>query len=153
MDTSEFRERWENEWNSSEEGAVRAFLIGVIEYLEDPAEGGRMVAMTLPDHYLREDGSPGRDAFLEYFANNGGNAAKSYLGGSPENGYSYSYDHPIEVLEQSERGETESKIFIQSGGKDLPSPVHLRRNANGAWKLFNVSSLATGVRRADSGDF
>ena len=80
--------------------------------------------------------------------NSGGDAAKSYLGGSPDNGYSYDYDHPIVILPQSDRGEDESKIFVQSGGKDLPSPVHLRRNAAGIWKLFNVivlTSVASGT--------
>ncbi|OPL19018.1 MAG: hypothetical protein AVO35_03580 [Candidatus Aegiribacteria sp. MLS_C] len=153
MELEEFRRRWEEEWGLTEEGAVRAFLIGVIEYLEDPDAGGRMVALTLPDDYLRKDGTPGRDAFLEYFSNDGGNAAKSYLGGTPENGYRYDYGSPLVILPQSDRGETESKVFVQSGGKDLPSPVHLRRNEDGYWKLFNVSSLATGVRRSGEGDF
>ncbi|MBN2586778.1 MAG: hypothetical protein JXA64_02895 [Candidatus Fermentibacteraceae bacterium] len=153
MDFNEFREKWNSEWALTEEGALRAFLIGVIEYLKNPDEGGRMVALTLPDHYINDDGSPGRDAFLEYFARNDGNAAKSYLGGTPENGYRYDYGHPIRILEQSDLGESESKIFIQSGGKDLPSPVHLRKNADGIWKLFNVSSLATGVRKTANRDF
>ncbi len=38
-------------------------------------------------------------------------------------------------------------------GKDMPTPVHLRKNNDGIWKLFNVSSLATGVKRVKSGDF
>ena len=85
-------------------------------------------------------------------ASDGGSAAKSYLGGTPENGYIYDYDHPIRILEQSDRGDEESKVFVQSGGKDLPSPVHLRKNESGQWKLFNVSSLATGVRKPRSKD-
>jgi hypothetical protein len=153
MDFSEFSDRWEKQWCLTEEGAIRAFLIGVIEYLRDPEEGGRMVALTMPDHYLNDDGSPGRNAFLEYFANYDGAAARSYLGGTPENGYRCDYHHPIRILEQSDRGETESKVFVQSGGKDLPSPVHLRKNADGVWKLFNVSSLATGVKKGGSKDF
>ena len=153
MDFPEFREKWENEWSRTESEAVRGFLISVMEYLEDPEEGARMVSLTMPEQYTRQDGTPGRDAFLEYFARNDGISARSYLGGTPENGYSYSYDHPIELLANSSRGEDESKVFIQSGGKDLPSPVHLRRNDAGEWKLVNVSSLATGVKKPDKGDF
>lgn len=153
MDFTEFSEKWDSLWSRTEDGAIRAFLIGVIEYLEDPEKGGRMVALTMPDHYLNTDGTPGRDAFLEYFMNDGGSAAMSYLGGTPENGYVYDYDHPIRILEQSDRGDIESKIFIQSGGKDLPSPVHLKRNDSGQWKLFNVSSLATGVKKPRRKDF
>jgi hypothetical protein len=153
VDYQKFSENWEQEWSKSELGAIRAFLIGVIEYLDNPEEGSRMIALTLPDQYLRQDGSPGRDAFLEYFSNDGGNSAKSYLGGTPENNYRFDYDHPMEILEHSNRGEQESKIFIQSGGKDMPTPVHLRKNNDAIWKLFNVSSLATGVKRVKSGDF
>lgn len=149
----EFVENWKQDWGKTELGAIRAFLIGVIEYLDNPEEGSRMIALTLPEHYLSQDGSPGRDAFLEYFSNDGGNSAKSYLGGTPENSYRYDYDHHLELLANSNRGDQESKIFIQSGGKDLPTPVHLRKNSDGIWKLFNVSSLATGVKKITSRDF
>ncbi len=153
MEIGEFSEKWNSLWSRTPEGAVRAFLIGVIEYMEDRKKGSRMVAMTMPDHYLGEDGSPGRDAFLEYFENEDGKNAKSYLGGTPENGYKCDYDHPIKALEQSVIEETRAKIFVQSGGKDLPSPVHLRRNSSGVWKVFNVSSLATGVKNIRIDDF
>ena len=153
MNYRDFSENWEQEWGKSELGAIRAFLIGVIEYLDNPEEGSRMIALTLPEDYLRQDGSPGRDAFLEYFSNDGGNSAKSYLGGTPENSYRCDYGHPIEVLANSTRGDQESKVFIQSGGKDMPTPVHLRKNSDGIWKLFNVSSMATGVKRVKSSDF
>ncbi len=153
MDYQEYSLRWEQEWGKSELGAIRAFLIGVIEYIDNPQEGSRMIVLTLPEQYLQQDGSPGRDAFLEYFSNDNGNSAKSYLGGTPENSYRCYYDHPMEMLANSDRGDRESKIFIQSGGKDMPTPVHLRKNNNGIWKLFNVSSMATGVKRVSSGDF
>jgi len=147
MNYEEFQEKWQSEWSGTELGAIRAFLIGVLEYLRDEDEGSRMVALTMPGSSLKADGSPGRDAFLEYFANDSGNSAKSYLGGTPDNGYSFDYDHPIEMLPNSAPGETRSKIFIQSGGKDLPTPVHLRREEDGSWRVSNVSSMATGVKR------
>jgi hypothetical protein len=153
MEYQEFKEKWDREWGKTELGAIRAFLIGVIEYLEDSEKGSRMIALTLPEQHLDLEGLPGRDAFLEYFSNDGGNSAKSYLGGTPENNYLFDYDHPLEMLGNSDRGELQSKIFIQSGGKDLPTPVHLRRNSEGVWKLFNVSSLATGVKRTEKSDF
>jgi len=153
MEYQEFKEKWDTDWCRTELGAIRAFLIGVIEYLEDSEKGGRMIALTLPEQYLNSEGIPGRDAFLEYFSNDNGNSAKSYLGGSPENNYLYDYSHPLEILGNSDRGELESKIFIQSGGKDMPTPVHLRKNSSGTWKLFNVSSLATGVKRVEKRDF
>jgi hypothetical protein len=57
------------------------------------------------------------------------------------------------ALPQSKKGEKESKIFMQSGGKDNPTPVQLKKNKEGYWKLFNASSIATGVKRIQDDDF
>ena len=40
-----------------------------------------------------------------------------------------------------------SKLFIQSGGKDLPTPVALAKNKDGQWKITEFSSIATGCRK------
>ena len=66
-----------------------------------------------------------------------------------ENHYTENYGY--EIKEDSKykgghRNENDCKIFIQSGGKDMPSPVSLRRNNQGIWKLFEFSSLYTGVK-------
>ena len=47
------------------------------------------------------------------------------------------------------------KIFIDSGGKDLNTPVQLRVNARGEWKMTEYSSICTGVRKTveEEGDF
>ena len=45
----------------------------------------------------------------------------------------------MEMLANSNRGDQESKIFIQSGGKDMPTPVHLRKNNNGIWNEEGTS--------------
>jgi hypothetical protein len=47
------------------------------------------------------------------------------------------------------------KIFIQSGGKDMPTPVYVRENSSGQWKLTNYSSICTGVKKTveEEGDF
>lgn len=153
MKYPEFKKQWEQQWGKTELGAIKAFLIGVIEYLDDPDEGRRMIALTIPGNYLNNDGTPGRNAFLEYFIQDNGNRAKSYLGGNPENNYQHQYEYILRMESNSQRGEWESKIFIQSGGKDNPSPVHLKKNKDGYWKLFNVSSLATGVKKIDNRDF
>ncbi|KQC14913.1 MAG: hypothetical protein APR63_04845 [Desulfuromonas sp. SDB] len=153
MEYQQFKQQWEQKWGKSELGAIKAFLIGVIEYLEDEDKGNKMIALTLPKNYLLNDGTPGRNAFLEYFKKDKGNCAKSYLGGTPDNNYHYQYDFPLDMETNSEQGEWESKIFIRSGGKDNPSPVHLKKNQDGYWKLFNVSSLATGVKKIDRRDF
>jgi hypothetical protein len=59
----------------------------------------------------------------------------------------------IKFVSSSKRGEKESKVFIQSGGKDNPSPVQLRKNDEGYWKIYEYSSLYTGVKPIKSGSF
>jgi len=47
------------------------------------------------------------------------------------------------------------KIFIDSGGKDMDTPLQLRQNNDGQWKLTEYSSVCTGVRKTpeEEGDF
>ncbi len=47
------------------------------------------------------------------------------------------------------------KIFIQSGGKDNATPLQLRKNNSGQWKLTEYSSVCTGVKKTpqEEGDF
>ncbi len=46
------------------------------------------------------------------------------------------------------------KLFVKSGGKDNASPVVLKKNNSGIWKVFEYSSLYTGVKTdEDLGDF
>jgi hypothetical protein len=82
----------------------------------------------------------------------------SYLGGTPANHYTPDYNTIIadDVTYKAvrTRTDTECKIFIRSGGKDNASPVVLKRNNAGMWKVFEYSSLYTGVKDdSDKGDF
>jgi len=47
------------------------------------------------------------------------------------------------------------KIFIDSGGKDMDTPVQLRENSSGQWKMTEYSSICTGIRKTveEEGDF
>jgi hypothetical protein len=84
-----------------------------------------------------------------------GAIAASYLGGTPANKYAYSYGNNVVVdNRQTRRGDMETKLFVRSGGKDNSSPVALKKNNQGYWKVFEYSSLFTGVKPAvDPGDF
>lgn len=82
---------------------------------------------------------------------------RSYFGGTPENNYVEIVDFEPEV-DSNPPGfveEKEAKLFVKSAGKDHPTPIGLKRNNEGIWKVFNWSSFATGVRPtlADEGDF
>jgi hypothetical protein len=104
----------------------------------------------------------------------------SYLGGTPANHYMPDYNHAVvdDVAYKAVRvhTDTERKLFVRSGessrhhhthtdrrirsrnpcsgGKDNASPVMLKRNNAGLWKVFEYSSLYTGVKTdEDLGDF
>ncbi len=144
MKFAEFESKW-NELGTTEEGTIKCFLMGVLEYLDGNENAEKMIAMTLPKNKI----SSNVKYYLQYQFDK--HNTGSYLGGTPDNDYAYSYDNdPIIVEDSSKRGAKKSKIFVQSGGKDFASPVHLKKNKDGYWKLFNVSSLATGVKPLSS---
>jgi hypothetical protein len=162
LSLAEFQKLWERE-GKTPEGSVKCLLIAVLETVkEGNPDGLKMWGMPLPKDTLAQNGEPsqGHVSFiLTQFGrqvqgtNFRGAIAASYLGGSPSNGYQYSYSKGVTVERRDPNGSDEIKIFIRSGGKDNPSPVTLKRNKEGYWKIFNYSSLYTGVRPASSGDF
>ncbi len=151
MDLNEFTKMWEAK-GKSEEGAIKCFLIGIMEFNKKNKDALKMIALTQPKSNLKASGDPGSIAMLGQFKQKP-NVAPSYLGGTPANGYKGSYNNDLDVQKNSQRGEKESKLFIKSGGKHSPSPVRLKKNKHGYWKLFELSSLATGVERIEDDDF
>ena len=153
MNFAEFEKMW-NEQAKTEEGAVKMYILASIEYCEGNKDAKKMAALTLPKNYLNQSGMPlSSEQYRLDHMKEDPNIPKSYLGGTPDNGYSWDPNYTITALPQSKKGEKESKIFIQSGGKDNPTPVQLKKNKFGIWKLFNVSSVATGVKRIEDDDF
>ena len=127
VNLDEFEKMW-NELGKTEEGAIKCYIIGAIEYANGNNDGENMCAMTLPMNYLNEKGLLGKtEKYRLNHMREVPNTPKSYLGGTVENAYDYSYDNVIVALPQSKRGEKEGKIFIQSGGKDNPTPVQLKK--------------------------
>ncbi|NVM27452.1 MAG: hypothetical protein HWN65_01310 [Candidatus Helarchaeota archaeon] len=154
MNLSEFKKLWDK-LGTTEEGAIKCYIIGAIEYVNGNDDGEKMCAMTIPKNYLNKKGLLGpSEKYLLTHMKEQPDTPKSYLGGTPENDYAYSYDNDLVVLEnKSQRGEKSSKLFIQSGGKDFPTPVRLRKNKHGYWKLFSTGSIATGVKETEDDDF
>ncbi|MGV8120135.1 MAG: hypothetical protein AB2L14_10290 [Candidatus Xenobiia bacterium LiM19] len=162
MSLADFRSLWDRE-GKTPEGAIKCLLIAVLETVkEENPDGLKMWGIPLPKDTLSPNGqpSPGHVNFIitqfgRQIQGTGfrGAIAASYLGGSPQNGYKYSYSNTVSVDSRNAQGGDEVKIFIRSGGKDNPSPVTLKRNNSGYWKIFNYSSLYTGVRPAGGGDF
>ncbi|MFX1275295.1 MAG: DUF6935 domain-containing protein [Promethearchaeota archaeon] len=145
MNLAEFEEKWKIE-GKTEVGTIKCFLIAILEYLDGNEEAEKMIVLPMQENEINRV-----KYYLTTQFGRTKNIAASYLGGTPDNDYQYNYDNEVVILEsQSKRGEDKSKIFIKSGGKDLPSPVHLQKDDQGYWKLINVSSIATGVQKSKS---
>lgn len=163
MTFDEFQKMWEVE-GKTPEGAVKCLIVAVLEVVREQNQDGlRMWGLVLPHNEVDGNGVPsgGHRFALQQFArqiagtDGPGAIAASYLGGSPKNKYAGSYDSKVVVDRAQTRQEGEYlKLFVRSGGKDSSSPVRLRRNNEGYWKIFEYSSLYTGVKPAtDPGDF
>jgi hypothetical protein len=86
---------------------------------------------------------------------NNKNIARSYVGGTNTNGYKIDTKAlTMTVVSKQDAGKG-VKIFIQSGGKDMATPLQLAKNNEGQWKLTNYSSICTGVKKTseEEGDF
>ncbi|MCD4783740.1 MAG: hypothetical protein K8T10_07915 [Candidatus Eremiobacteraeota bacterium] len=156
----EFKVLWEKE-GKTPQGAVKCLLIAALETVkEGNKDGKKMWAMVIPKSQVKQNGEPenshsfamGQFARVIKGTKFRGAIAASYLGGTPENGYKYSYDNNV-VIDRSNIKGNDAKIFFKSGGKGFASPVRLRRNKHGYWKIFEYSSLYTGVKPIKDGDF
>jgi len=92
--------------------------------------------------------------YIGQFKNNK-NIARSYVGGTNTNSYKYSKSSLTMTVVRKEKQAKGLKFFIHSDGKDNPTPVYLRENSSGQWKLTNYSSICTGVKKTveEEGDF
>lgn len=53
---------------------------------------------------------------------------------------------------QQDLGDDTLKLFIKSGGQDLPFPIRVAKNKQGQWKIMEFSSIVTGVRPPKSSE-
>ena len=143
-------------------GTILYYLVAALEYaLGNQKDGEAMATLTMPKDFSKEDKkSPSGLKFLRtekyYLDQIAQNPAiiGSYLGGTPSNGYTIDTNKlTISIIEQ-EIGEDEAKIIIQSAGKQNPTPIQLKKNVQGIWKIFRgTSSIATGVKMKSDKDF
>ena len=134
---------------------VKLFMIAVMECENDFDKGQRMVAYTIPRSSCMPAGPKGElipyrgnvGFYLEEMVKNP-NIIRSYLGGTPQNGYRVEKkDMHLQILSREIRGD-EAKIIVKSGGKDFPTPITLILE-KGYWKIDtpSIGSIATGVKR------
>ncbi|MGQ4912348.1 MAG: DUF6935 domain-containing protein [Candidatus Thorarchaeota archaeon] len=158
---SKFKSEWEKDAGTPEE-SIMYYLIAALNVEKDPELADAMMTVVVSKNDSAEDsGSPsGRKLrrtaryYIGQFQENK-NIARSYVGGTPENGYKINKDRLVMTVVKKQETADGVKIFIQSGGKDLATPVHLRKNSSGQWKLTNYSSVCTGVKKTveEAGDF
>lgn len=150
---------------------VRLFVDAMLALERDaPAATQAMVRMCSTRHL---DPAPGEPSGHRFRASEveacrrllrSPNIARSYAGGHHQHDYALDATAPRVTLDESYSARAqgvdypqpgEAKLFVASGGADLPRPITLARNASGEWKVTNFSSLTTGVRPPASarGDF
>jgi hypothetical protein len=158
---SKFKNEWEKNAGDPE-NTIMYYLIAALNIEKDQDLADAMMTVVVSKDDSLEDGSSpsgrklGRSAkyYVGQFLKNK-NIARSYVGGTPENDYKISKDSLTMTVVKTENQSKGVKIFIQSGGKDMPTPVYLRKNNSGQWKLTNYSSICTGVKKThhEEGDF
>ena len=156
-----FKSEWAKDARKPEK-AIMYYLIAALNIEKDPELAEAMMTVVVSKIDCLDDGSSpsglklGRSAkyYIGQFKKNP-NIARSYVGGTNTNKYKYSKSNLTMTVVRKEKQAKGLKIFIQSGGKDLATPVHLRENAQGQWKLTNYSSICTGVKKTveEEGDF
>ena len=160
-DFKKFKSAWEKDAGKPE-NTIMYYLIAALNIEKDPKLADAMMTILVhKDHCLDDKKSPsglklGRSAkyFIGQFKKNPRIAA-SYVGGTPDNGYKYKKSELVMTVVKKQDYQKGYKIFIQSAGKDNPTPLQVRENRDGQWKLIEYSSVCTGVKKATSevGDF
>ena len=158
---SKFKSEWEKDAGKPE-NTIMYYLIAALNVEKDPELADQMMTVIVSKkHCIEDSGSPtglklGRSAkyFIGQFKGNK-NIARSYVGGTPQNGYKFNKDKLVMTVKKKQEHGKGLKIFIDSAGKDMDTPVQLAQNSSGQWKLIEYSSVCTGVRKTieEEGDF
>lgn len=158
---SKFKSAWEKDAGKPE-NTIMYYLIAALNIEKDPKLADAMMTVVVSKRGCMESGSSpsglklGKTSkyYIGQFKKNR-NIARSYVGGTNTNKYKFSKSSlTMTVVSKKEHGKG-LKIFIQSGGKDLATPVQVHENSAGQWKLTNYSSICTGVKKTveEEGDF
>ncbi|TFG31086.1 hypothetical protein EU527_13300 [Candidatus Thorarchaeota archaeon] len=158
---SKFKSEWEKD-ASKPENTIMYYLIAALNVEKDPKLADAMMTVVVSKRDCIEDGSSpsglklGRSAsyYIGQFQGNK-NIARSYVGGTNTNNYKIDNKALTMTVVSKQEQPKGVKIFIQSGGKDMATPVTVAKNNEGQWKLTNFSSICTGVKKTvkEEGDF
>jgi len=158
---NKFRDSWEKDAGKPE-NTIMYYLIAALNIEKDPKLGEAMMTVIVSKRDTMEAGGspsglklrPSAKYFIGQFKRNK-NIARSYVGGNPANGYKIDEDKLVMTVVKKDEFGKGLKIFIDSEGKDFDTPVQLRKNNSGQWKLIEYSSICTGVQKTleEEGDF
>ena len=157
-----FKAAWEKDAGDRYD-SIMYYIIAALNVEKDAELANAMMTVVVSKKDCVESGkSPsglilrktGAAYYIGQFAGNP-NIAKSYVGGTDTNGYKISKSALQMTVVRTQGKGKKLKIFIQSGGKDNPTPVHIAQNSSGQWKLTNYGSICTGVKKTpeELGDF
>lgn len=157
------------------QGAIRMLFIALLELETSPATAEVMLSAVYNGKkiYADSDSPTGfslgnSDRFLLEQMQQRPEIVRSYLGGTPDKNYenfdpkaqNITYPAQGTVIEglrvnNTIDGNTEGQVYIQSQGKDFPTPIRLEKNNQGLFKIdpSSVSSIATGVKQAEPENF
>ena len=167
---NDFKARFEAQ-GSDPEATVRLLVEGMVTLEQDEALGAQLMALVISKKNLQPDPDalsgqrfrPADGTLSRLLADP--NISRALAGGTHQQGYQ-DFD-PAALRVELDRGYSsgaqgvdyprpgEAKLFLRCGGADTPRPVTLAKNSSGTWKVVNLSSLTSGVRRpaAEVGDF
>jgi len=158
---SKFKSAWEKDAGKPE-NSIMYYLIAALNIEKDPKLADAMMTVVVSKRHSMESGSSpsgfklGKSSkyYIGQFKEDV-NIARSFIGGTNTNKYKFSKSNLKMTVVRKEKQPKGVKIFIQSGGKDNPTPITLRENSSGQWKLTNYGSICTGVKKTieEEGDF
>ncbi len=151
----EFKEIFDEKGKDPRE-VILLYCIAALEYASGNEDGKYMATLCLPTTFMQEDpGSPsgytiderGELYYLDQIKKRP-QIIKSYLGGTPDNGYEIDEDNlSLNIVQEGIEKDQKALIILQSSGKDFNTPMELMKNKSGYWKIFKgTSSIATGVK-------
>jgi len=158
---SKFKSEWEKDAGKPED-SIMYYLIAALNIEKDRKLAEAMMTVVVSKRDSMESGSSpsglklGKSSkyYIGQFKEDV-NIARSFVGGTNANQYKFSKSNLTMTVVRKEKQPKGVKIFIQSGGKDNPTPITLRENSSGQWKLTNYGSICTGVKKTieEEGDF
>jgi len=153
MNLKEFEKLWKANANDPVK-VIELFMSAMLVYEKNQRNGAYMISYLLPkDDCIKDRRSPtglvpnprGVGYMLNQMLKNP-NIVRSYIGGTPENGYRVDPKSVKLNVVLKEISSNRAKVVIQSAGKDNPTPISLKIE-DGCWKISSgISSIATGVK-------